>query len=95
MTTNQKLQIPRLVYEDVEPSAFVAACSKLTPPTQPKFALRDVVIMAGAFGRKLPAVVAGVEARSEKCWHYTLIRPRDYDGGLERVAASEEDLMKP
>lgn len=86
------IRIPKLVYEDIEPAAFARECSKLIPTSKPKFKLCDLVYMPGSFGRKVPAMIAGFESRTDAKWHYALIRPRDYDGGLERVSVREEDL---
>jgi hypothetical protein len=87
------LRIPRLVYEDIEPAAFVDACQKLMPAAKPKFSMSEIVLMKGTLSRKLPAMVAGLESRQGKEWHYHLIRPRDYDGTMERVVATEDELI--
>lgn len=86
------LKIPKLVYDDVSPAAFQAECRKMLPASEPKFGIGDIVLMPQIFGRIVPAMVAGFEKRQGDEWHYHLIRPRDYDGGLERVVAREKDL---
>ncbi len=84
------LKIPKLVYEDIEPDAFRAECGKMMPATAPKWGLSDIVLVDANFGRRVPGVVAGVESRQDRTWHYTIIRPRGYDGVLERTVLSEE-----
>lgn len=86
------LKIPKLIYDDIEPAAFVKECSKLLPSSEPKFKLRDVVQVIGHFGRKTPGMIAGFETRQGDKWTYHVIRPRDYDGGLERVTFAEDQI---
>lgn len=88
------IKIPKLVYDDVEPKAFVKECSKLLPPSPPKFQLHDLVQVPANFGRETPGMISGYESRQGDRWTYHVIRPRDYDGGLERVTVSEDQIKK-
>lgn len=86
------VKVPKLIYDEIEVGAFAAECCKLQPPSPPKFALKDVVHVAGNFGRTVPAMIGGYESRDGKEWTYHIIRPRDYDGGLERVIERESKI---
>lgn len=92
MAGEANLKIPKLVYDDIEPAAFVAACRKLMPDADPNHALNDIVLVASICGRKTPALIAGFESRDGKGWHYHVIRPRDYDGNMERIVVRADDI---
>lgn len=86
------LKIPKLIYDDIEPAAFVKECSKLIPASEPKYKLRDIVMVGSNFGRKVPGMIAGYETRRGDAWVYHIIRPRDYDGGLESIVVAEDKI---
>ncbi len=87
-----KIKIPAIAFAEVDANEFADECAKkFLPSSDPKFALRQVVMLKGEFGRELPAIILSVEAR-DGGWFYSLARPRWIDGVLERVGASEDKL---
>lgn len=89
-----KVKVPSLSYVEVETDEFSRTCvKKFCPDTKPKFGIHDVVMMEADFGRRLPAVVIGLEPRV--CgWFYHVARPRWVDGSVKRVGVSEDKLSR-
>lgn len=85
------IKVPKLVYEDITPEAFIADCMTRCPSNPPKYALFTLVHRKGFAGREPIAMVTGVEVRAGG-WFYHLIEPHAYDGDLTATTAGETDL---
>lgn len=87
-----KIKVPAVQMLEISGDEFIADVVKqFLPATEPKFALKQLVMFKGAFGRDMPAVVLSISS-SISGWMYDVARPRLADGVIDRVGATEKSL---
>jgi hypothetical protein len=86
------VKIPKITHEEIDADEFRRAARKFRPSSAPVFAIDDIVTVTRDFGRVVPGVVIGCDARIGG-WSYQVVTPRA-DGVLENLQFAEDKIRR-